>query len=299
MGPNNAERPGGGEDSRVRRYSAQARAAAQITSEAMPHSADHLNLLRHSFLPIAMTRESQTHARAVVAIDGPAASGKSSTANWVATELGFRHVDSGALYRAATALALSSGTHPSAWTEATLLGQVREVALQPTDSSFEPTNNGRSMAEDIRSTEVTANVSRVAQMPGIRHWVNQLVRAVAGDHDIVVDGRDIGTVVFPHADLKIFLVADPWERARRRLVQRLQRSPNDKEIAEETERLVRRDSADATQTVQARDAVLIDTTTLTQEEQVSRIVALARAIRHRRPLTPLDGSPIIDPQAQP
>jgi cytidylate kinase len=98
---------------------------------------------------------------------------------------------------------------------------------------------------------------------------------------VVVDGRDMGTAVFPDATIKIFLVADPWERARRRLVQRLGRPPADEEIAAETEALVKRDAADATQTVQAADAVLIDTTYLTQPEQVERIVALARAASAR------------------
>ena len=98
---------------------------------------------------------------------------------------------------------------------------------------------------------------------------------------MVVDGRDIGTVVFPDATLKIFLIADSWERARRRLLQRLDRRPTDAEIAEETERLVQRDAKDALQTVQAADAVLIDSTSLTQPDQVERIVALANAVTHR------------------
>jgi cytidylate kinase len=118
-------------------------------------------------------------------------------------------------------------------------------------------------------------------MPEARPWLNERVRAAAAEHDVVVDGRDIGTAVFPDASLKIFLIADPWERARRRLVQRLGRRPLDAEIAEETEQLVRRDARDATQTAQAADAVLLDTTYLTQEEQVERIVALARAVTHR------------------
>jgi len=107
------------------------------------------------------------------------------------------------------------------------------------------------------------------------------VRRAAESYDVVVDGRDIGTVVFPNADLKIFLVADPWERARRRLIQRLGRHPSDPEIAEETDQIVHRDAKDATQTVQATDAILIDTTFLTQEDQVERIVALARAVTQR------------------
>jgi cytidylate kinase len=118
-------------------------------------------------------------------------------------------------------------------------------------------------------------------MPGIRNWVNDQVRKTAETQNVVVDGRDIGTVVFPNASLKIFLVADPWERARRRLIQRLGRRPTDDEIAEETDSIVHRDAKDATQTVQATDAVLIDTTTLTQEDQVDRIVKLANAVTHR------------------
>jgi cytidylate kinase len=118
-------------------------------------------------------------------------------------------------------------------------------------------------------------------MPRVRSWVNDQVRRAAASFDVVVDGRDMGTAVFPEAQLKIFLIADPWERARRRLLQQLGHGPTDEEIAEETDRLVKRDAGDSTQTVQASDAVLIDTTYLTQEEQVERIVALAHAVSHR------------------
>lgn len=219
--------------------------------------------------------------RVVIAIDGPAASGKSSTAHWVAEELGYRHVDSGALYRGATAAQLRRGLPIESWTEDDLLEAAGRVSLLPAPGAFVPTIDGQPVDEEIRSIEVTRHVSLVAQMPVVRAWVNEMVRQVARDHDVVVDGRDIGTTVFPDAALKIFLVADPWERARRRLVQRLQRGPTDDEIAEETDRLVHRDASDATQTVQAKDAVLIDTTALTQAEQVERIVALARAVTQR------------------
>ncbi|MFL5575099.1 MAG: (d)CMP kinase [Gemmatimonadaceae bacterium] len=214
----------------------------------------------------------------VVAIDGPAASGKSSTAQWVAERLGVHHVDSGALYRAATAVALRSARPPEGWDEAFVLARCAAVTLAPGSHSFVPLIGGAPVDEELRGAEVTRHVSRVARMPGVRGWVNERVRRTAERHDVVVDGRDIGTVVFPEADVKIFLVADPWERARRRLVQRLGRRPADEEIAEETERIVQRDARDATQTVQAADAVLIDTTYLTQPEQVERIVALARAV---------------------
>lgn len=213
----------------------------------------------------------------VIAIDGPAASGKSSTAQWVARELGYRHVDSGSLYRAATLAALRVSPDASTWTAESVLDAVKGVQLQPTEISFTPFLDEEDILSATRSTDITRHVSQVAQMRRVRDWVNDCVRDVARRHDVVVDGRDMGTAVFPEADLKIFLVADPWERARRRLVQRLSRAPVDEEIAAETERLVKRDAADATQTTQARDAVLLDTTFLTQEEQVERIVALARA----------------------
>jgi len=220
--------------------------------------------------------------RIVIAIDGPAASGKSSTAQWVADRLGLRHVDSGALYRAATAARLGLPGKPESWTEADVLEAARRrVTLSPVQRSFVPQLDGKSAEAEIRGAAVTQHVSRVARMPKVRAWVNDLVRDAARSHSVVVDGRDIGTMVFPEADLKIFLVADPWERARRRLIQQLQRSPTDEEIAEETDRLVKRDARDAQQSGQAPDAVLLDTTYLTQEEQVDRIVALANAVTQR------------------
>ena len=219
-------------------------------------------------------------ATAVIAIDGPAASGKSSTAHWVAERLGFRHIDSGALYRAATAAAMRTDS-AGGWTEHVVLEAARDVRLRPNRTSFVAAIGDEPIDAEIRDAVVTQHVSHVAKMPRVRQWVNDVVRRTARGCDVVVDGRDIGTVVFPDADLKVFLVADPWERARRRLTQRLERSPTDEEIAEETERLVQRDSRDATQTVQASDAVLIDTTYLTQEEQVERIVTLARVVLKR------------------
>jgi cytidylate kinase len=221
----------------------------------------------------------------VIAIDGPAASGKSSTAQWVAEELGYLHVDSGSLYRALTAALLRHGAPPERWTPAVMVAQAARVSLRPEKTSFSALIDGVHADEELRGGLVTEHVSQVARVPDVRRWVNGQVRHAAELHDVVVDGRDMGTAVFPDAPLKIFLVADPWERARRRLSQRLGRRPTDEEIAEETDLLVQRDSKDATQTVQAKDAVLLDTTYLTQAEQVERIVALARAVSHRPPVT--------------
>jgi len=213
----------------------------------------------------------------VIAIDGPAASGKSSTAQWVARQLGIHHVDSGALYRALTALALERNADPVSWTAVDALAGSGRITMTPGERTFIPLVDGVRDDDRLRAADVTAGVSAVARIAEARTWVNEQVRAAARTTTVVVDGRDIGTAVFPDATLKIFLVADPWERARRRLRQRLGRAPADDEIAEETELLVRRDAADQTQTVQARDSILLDTTYLTQADQVSRIVALARA----------------------
>jgi cytidylate kinase len=166
-----------------------------------------------------------------------------------------------------------------------MVSQGSRVSLRAESTSFTTLIDGVGAEEEIRGGRVTEHVSLVARVPEVRAWVNAQVRRAAEQHEVVVDGRDMGTAVFPDAPLKIFLVADPWERARRRLTQRLLRRPTDDEIAEETDLLVQRDSKDATQTVQAKDAVLLDTTYLTQAEQVERIVALAHAVSQRPHVT--------------
>ena len=211
----------------------------------------------------------------VIAIDGPAASGKSSTAQMVAGKLGFLHVDSGSLYRAATAAILRREDDASRWTEDAVLDATRPVELRAARTSFYPVLDGRSIEEEIRGPEVTRHVSRVAQMPRVREWVNEKVRETANSKNVVVDGRDMGTVVFPDAELKIFLVADSRERALRRLRQR--GTPTSEQLLDdETIRIRERDARDAKQTVAAPDAVTIDTTALTQDDQVAQIVALSK-----------------------
>ena len=220
----------------------------------------------------------------VIAIDGPAASGKTSTAHRVAERLGLRHLDSGALYRAATAARLRQGGDPDAsnWREADVLEAAkRRVRLTSGPRSFVAEIDGAAAESELRSPEVTKRVSAVARMEGVRQWVNSLLRAAAEGASIVVDGRDMATAVFPEAEVKIFLVADPRERARRRVSQDHQRAPTDEEIAKETGRLVHRDARDAQQSAQAPDAILLDTTHLTQAEQVDRIVAIANAVTRR------------------
>jgi cytidylate kinase len=211
----------------------------------------------------------------VIAIDGPAASGKSSTAQMVAEKLGYLHVDSGSLYRAATAAMLRREKDASKWTEIGVLDAARPIELRAARTSFYPVLEDRAIEEEIRGSDVTRNVSRVAQMQRVRSWVNEKVRNAAKSSDVVVDGRDMGTVVFPDADLKIFLVADSRERAARRLRQR-GTPPSEQMLDDETIRITKRDALDSRQTVPAGDAVVIDTTGLTQQEQVEQIVSLSK-----------------------
>jgi cytidylate kinase len=141
-------------------------------------------------------------------------------------------------------------------------------------TSFEVRLSGKPVDERLHEPAITALVSLVAKMEPVREWVNERMRACAREGPIVVDGRDMGTAVFPNAPLKVFLVADARERARRRLLQRSGRAPTAEEIAAETELLAGRDARDAAQTQVAPDAVVIDTTHLSEEEQVGRIVEM-------------------------
>jgi cytidylate kinase len=214
--------------------------------------------------------------RIAIAIDGPAASGKSSTAKAIARTMGYRHVDSGALYRAATAARVRLGGDVEEWTEESVLDAARIVTLAPTETGFTPLLEGAPAESEMRGEDVTSRVSAVARMPRVREWVNSLVRKSREEFDVVVDGRDIGTVVFPDADVKVFLNAAPGERARRRLLERLNRTPTDDEIAEETGKIVLRDEMDSAQSAPSPDAIVIDTTHLDQAEQIRQIVELAR-----------------------
>jgi len=217
----------------------------------------------------------------VIAIDGPAASGKSSTAALVAKGLGWAHLDSGALYRALTLAALDNiGAELSAQ-RILALAEELPVRLVLVGDVFRPEVAGVDVKDAIRSERVTRHVSAVAAIPEVRAWVNARQREAAAQHPsgVVVDGRDIGTVVFPEAPLKVFLTATPDERARRRLSQR-GRETGPREVQRESQALAARDEADSTRPVAplkpAPDAVFLDSTALTLDEQVRQVVELAR-----------------------
>jgi len=233
----------------------------------------------------------------VIAIDGPAASGKSSTASLVARRLGWVHLDSGALYRAITlgaldnlgergalkeSLTVPGSSSPWSAQQIVALAEDLPVRLVLVNDVFRPEVAGVDVAQAIRSERVTQRVSEIAAIPEVRHWVNVQQREAVQAHSrgVVVDGRDIGTVVFPDAPLKVFLTASPEERARRRLAERGGGGGGEAEVRREAELLAARDRADSTRAVAplkaAADAVVLDTTRLSLEQQVQAVVALAR-----------------------
>ena len=228
----------------------------------------------------------------VIAIDGPAASGKSTTARAVAEALGFAHLDSGSLYRGVTLVAIREAARRERAGEdpLTVVGpeailraaEDRGLMLQPDGAGFAAYLEGEPVDQVIRGADVTARVSAVSAVPVIREWINSRLRAmVRAGRDVVVDGRDIGTVVFPDAELKIFLTATPEARAGRRINQR--GNPVDPTGLEtEAAALAARDQADSTRAVAplkaAPDAVPLDTTAMAFPEQVRFIVELARPI---------------------
>jgi cytidylate kinase len=223
-----------------------------------------------------------TDRRAIIAIDGPAGSGKSTTARAVAEALGYTHLDSGAVYRAVTLVGLESKRPPEQWTGEDLVAAAlrKPVAVRAQGGVFAVRIGAADAEPAIRADAVTATVSRVAAMPRVREFVNALLRGAGRDGGVVMDGRDIGSVVFPDAEVKIFMIADPAERARRRLLER-GRPSNEESIRVEAGALLARDAHDSQRVIaplaRPEGALELDTTALSIEEQVAKVVALARA----------------------
>lgn len=222
----------------------------------------------------------------IIAIDGPAGSGKSSTAREVARRLDFVHLDSGALYRAFALAACRLGwTGPAGDVPAERIRDLadRDVDAEIADGRLVPRLDGARVGSELRTPEVTACASKISAFAPIRARVDRILRRVASASrgGVVCEGRDMGTAVFPEAELKIYMQASGEERARRRLRQRgLEPTPD--AVAGELEQLEGRDRDDSRRSVsplrRAVDALVIDTTRLSFEEQVGRIVAAARSM---------------------
>jgi CMP/dCMP kinase len=204
----------------------------------------------------------------VIAIDGPAGAGKSSVARAVADELGFTYLDSGAMYRSVALAAIEQHAEPSAVAGSVQIELGERVLL-----------GGRDVSAAIRDPAVSEAASRAAADPAVRRAMVAEQRRLLGHGDWVAEGRDIGTVVAPDAELKVFLTADPAERARRRAAE-LGVDP-DTVLAEQTIRDERDRSRTHSPLEPAPGAVVLDTTGLTLPEVTARVVSLARAVpRH-------------------
>jgi cytidylate kinase len=219
----------------------------------------------------------------IVAIDGPAGAGKSTVARQVAQRLAMGYLDTGAMYRAVTFLAIRDGIDPADGEHLAAVARDHNLEMVPSPGGMAIAVDGIDISSEVRRPDVTARVSAVAANPGVRVAVTAVQRALLGQGSWVCDGRDIGTTVWPQAELKVFLTASVSERARRRYEELAARgTPESLEDVEAA--IAARDHHDTTRTASplraADDAIRLDTSDLSVEEVVQRIVAWAETARH-------------------
>lgn len=210
----------------------------------------------------------------IIAIDGPSASGKSTTAKGVAERLGITHLDTGAMYRATTYGIIESGI------DLNNLQSIHEF-LKNMALKFDSLNhiwiNGKDVSKKIRTNKISSSVSAVSAVPAVRFKMVEIQRSIAKGKDCVLEGRDIGTVVFPNADFKFFLIADILVRAKRRLKD-LEKIGEESTLNDLINDIEKRDVSDSSRDisplVQAEDAISINTSNLTINEQIDKIVQI-------------------------
>ena len=211
----------------------------------------------------------------IVAIDGPAATGKSTSAKKVSRELGFTHLDTGAMYRCVTLSVLRNQIALDNENALSQLLNELDIRLEKLDDELVVYLNGEDVSDEIRKAEVTSYVSTVSALSQVRNALVRIQRNIAKNQDCVVEGRDIGTIVFPDAEFKFFLVADDFVRARRRQLD-LIAIGEEKSIAVLVEEIRQRDFLDSERSNsplrKADDAIEIDTSKMTFNEQVAFMV---------------------------
>ncbi|MFS8523947.1 MAG: (d)CMP kinase [Limnochordales bacterium] len=226
-----------------------------------------------------MEQENEKRQGLVIAVDGPAGAGKSTVARRVAAALNYLYIDTGAMYRAIALAVLEEGVGPDDGAAVERLARGLDVELVPSAAGNRVLLEGRDVTERIRAPEVSAAVSQVAALPGVRRRMVQLQRRLAAGGGVVMDGRDIGTVVFPDADVKVFLTASAEERARRRWLE-LRAAGHAPSLDDIRANIESRDRLDSTRDVaplrKAEDAVEIDTTDKTVDEVVDQVLELVR-----------------------
>ncbi len=208
----------------------------------------------------------------VIAIDGPAAAGKSTIARRLADRLGFTYIDTGAMYRAVALWARRQNVDAADMHRMEQLARAAAIELEPGNSRV--MLNGEEVSDAIRAPEIAAAASLAAAIPAVRRALVEKQRAIGASSSVVMEGRDIGSVVFPDADVKIFLDADPQERIRRRLAE-TEGAPE--AVAEQTRQRDERDRTRAeSPLVQSPDAIYIDSTGLTLDEVEEAILKVIR-----------------------
>ncbi len=215
----------------------------------------------------------------VIAIDGPAGAGKSTVARKLARRLGFEYVDSGATYRAAALKVLQSGISPNDEKAVAELIAFANIRFTTDGVASRVLLDGQDVTDQIRTPEVTLAAAKVSRLPQVRRKLINLQRSLARDRGVVMEGRDIGTVVFPKSPLKVFLRADPEERAHRRLRQEKEEG-RATTLGKTAYEIAHRDQLDAERKISplvaASDAWEIDSTHLTADEVVERLLELAQ-----------------------
>lgn len=213
----------------------------------------------------------------IIAVDGPAGAGKSTIASRLARKLGYVNLESGAMYRA---LALKAIEWDASFDDGAALRKLAEnarIVLEPTIGGNRVLLDGKDVSSRIRERDVTEAASRVSVHPAVREWMVARQQDMGKDGGVVMEGRDIGTKVFPHADLKIFLDADPVVREQRRLDQQKIKGPSAQSMAAELRERDQRDRTRATSPlVPAPDAVLIDSTKLSEDQVLEQIDELVQ-----------------------
>ncbi|TFB09834.1 (d)CMP kinase [Candidatus Marinimicrobia bacterium MT.SAG.3] len=213
----------------------------------------------------------------LIAIDGVAASGKSTTAKKLAGELGYQYLDTGAMYRAVALNLIDNGIGKDDNYAVISSLETVDIKVECKDDQMNIYLGDEEVSEKIRANEVSNLTSQISAIPEVRRMMVELQRALVKSNDFIVEGRDIGTVVFPDADMKFFLTASVEERAKRRFAE-LKEDGSNKTLEEIENEIEERDLRDSTRTtsplVRAEDAIRVDTTDMTVDEQVKHLTRL-------------------------